>query len=154
SNWTPAGKDSTLELSPTLKALESVKDRTVVISGLGSKPAEAQGDGSGDHARGSAAWLSASHAKRTEGADIEGGKTIDQIAADKLGIETQFPSLELALDDVSQFVGSCDSGYACSYTNTLSWRTSTTPLPMQTNPRVVFDRIFGDASTSEQRRAQ
>jgi hypothetical protein len=154
NTWTPVGQGSALELSPTLLPLQGVLDRTTVISGLGSKPAEAQGDGSGDHARGSAAWLSGMHAKRTEGADIEGGKTIDQIAADKLGGDTQFPSLELAIDDVSQFVGSCDSGYACSYTNTLSWRTPNTPLPMQTNPRVVFDRIFGDASSAEQRRAQ
>jgi hypothetical protein len=152
--FTPASEGAGFEFTPILKPLEHLRDRVTVLSGLALKPAEAAGDGSGDHARGSAGWLSAVHAKRTEGADLEGGKTIDQMAADKLGTDTPLRSLELAVDDVSQLIGSCDSGYACSYTNTLSWRTPTTPLPMQTNPRVVFERLFGDGGGVEQRIAQ
>ena len=152
--WTPTAVGAGFTVTPILKPLEPFRDHVLVLSGLGSRPAEPQGDGSGDHARGSTAWLSAAHAKRTEGADLRGGTTIDQIVADKIGRETQLRSLELAVDDVSELVGSCDSGYTCAYTNTLSWRTPTTPLPMQTNPRVVFERLFGDGGSPEQRVAQ
>jgi hypothetical protein len=152
--FTPAEAGAGFTFTPILKPLEPFRDQVVVLSGLNSRPAEAQGDGSGDHARGSAAWLSAAHAKRTEGADLQAGKTIDQIAADEQGKETPVRSLELAVDDVSELVGSCDSGYTCAYTNTLSWRTSTTPLPMQTNPRLVFERLFGEGGSPEQRVAQ
>ena len=126
------------------KPLEALRDRLSVVSNLASRPAEApEGEGSGDHARASAVWLSGVHPKRTEGADVRGGKTIDQIAADVLGRDTQLRSLELAAEDFTD-VGGCDIGYACSYVNTLSWRTPTTPLPMQTDPRVVFERLFGE----------
>jgi hypothetical protein len=152
--FTPASQGAGFAFTPILQPLEHLRDRVTVVSGLALKPAEAAGDGSGDHARGSAAWLSAVHAKRTEGADLEGGTTIDQLAADKLGADTPLRSLELVVDDVSQLIGSCDSGYACSYTNTLCWRTPTTPLPMQTNPRVVFERMFGDGGGAEARIAQ
>ncbi len=136
-----------------LKPLEPLRDRVVVVSGLASNPAESWGDGAGDHARGTTAWLSAAHPKRTEGKDLRGGKTIDQVVADELGGETQLRSLEVAVDDFS-VVGTCDSGYSCAYLNTLSWRTPTTPLPMQTNPRVVFERLFGDGGTPEERSEQ
>jgi len=149
--WTPAAEGA-LELSPTLSALASHREKLVVISNLASRPAEAlEGEGSGDHARASAVWLSGVHPKRTEGADVEAGKTIDQIAADTLCRDTQLRSLELSAEDFSNSVGTCDIGYACSYVNTLSWRTAKTPLPMQTNPRVVFERLFGDASTPAER---
>ena len=154
SRFTPPDSGSGFTFTPILQALEPFRDRVVVISGLGSWPAEPQGDGPGDHARGSAAWLSAAHAKRTEGADLRAGTTLDQIVADEVGRETQLRSLELAVDDVSELVGNCDSGYTCAYTNTLSWRTPTTPLPMQTDPRIVFERLFGDGGTPEQRAAQ
>ncbi len=142
--WTPAGAGTALELSPTLSSLAPFRDRLVVLSNLSSRPAEAtEGEGSGDHARASSVWLTGVHPKRTEGADVRAGKTIDQMAADRLGRDTQLRSLELSAEDFSVAVGSCDIGYACSYVNTLSWRTPTTPLPMQTNPRVVFERLFG-----------
>ena len=153
-HWTPTATGAGFAFTPTLNPLEPFRDRVLVLSGLRSRPAEPQGDGSGDHARGSTAWLSAAHAKRTEGADLRGGTTIDQIVANTVGRETPLRSLELAVDDVSELVGNCDSGYTCAYTNTLSWRTPTTPLPMQTDPRVVFERLFGDGGSPEQRAAQ
>jgi hypothetical protein len=152
--WTPAAEGKTFELSTILKPLEAHRDRITVVSNLDSRPAEAaEGEGSGDHARASAVWLSGVHPKRTEGADVRGGKTIDQMAADVLGRDTQLRSLEIAAEDFTA-VGGCDIGYACSYVNTLSWRTPTTPLPMQTDPRVVFERLFGEGLGAEQRRRQ
>jgi hypothetical protein len=152
--WTPASEGKAFDLSPILKPLEAHRDRLTVVSNLDSRPAEAaEGEGSGDHARASAVWLSGVHPKRTEGADVRGGKTIDQLAADVLGRDTQLRSLEIAAEDFTA-VGGCDIGYACSYVNTLSWRTPTTPLPMQTDPRVVFERLFGEGLGAEQRRRQ
>src|SRR5512134_1368972 len=123
--WTPAAEGKAFELSPILKPLEAHRDRITVVSNLDSRPAEAlEGEGSGDHARASAVWLSGVHPKRTEGADVAAGKTIDQIAADTLCRDTQLRSLELSAEDFSNSVGTCDIGYACSYVNTLSWRTA------------------------------
>ena len=151
--WTPGQAGAGFELSPSLLPLEPFRDRLVVVSELRSRPAEALGDGSGDHARASGAWLTGAHPKKTEGGDYRAGKTVDQFAADELGADTQFPSLQLAIDDVGM-LGGCEPGYACAYQNTLSWRTPTTPMPMLTNPRVVFERLLGgDARTPEERRA-
>ena len=150
---TPKEVGHGFKFTPILQPLEPLRDRVVVVSGLASNPAESWGDGAGDHARGTTAWLSAAHPKRTEGKDLRAGKTIDQVVADEVGSETQLRSLELAVDDFS-VVGTCDSGYSCAYLNTLSWRTPTTPLPMQTNPRVVFERLFGDGGTPEERALQ
>jgi hypothetical protein len=149
--WNPAGDGGQLALSPTLQPLGAFQDRMVVVSRLASVPAEAQGDGAGDHARASAAWLTGVHPKRTEGPDYRAGKTVDQYAADELGKSTVLPSLQVSVDSIGG-VGLCEGGYACSYQNTLSWRTPTTPLPMQNNPRVVFERLFGDASNPAERR--
>ena len=152
--WRPATAGTAFELPPTLAPLERHRDQLLVLSNLESRPAEAaEGEGSGDHARASAVWLSGMHPKRTEGADVRAGKTIDQYAADELGRDTQLRSLELAAEDFTA-VGGCDIGYACSYVNTLSWRTPTTPLPMQTDPRVVFERLFGEGLGAEARRRQ
>ena len=152
--WTPAAAGKGFDLPPILAPLEPHRDRVVVLSGLDSRPAEAaEGEGSGDHARASAVWLTGVHPKRTEGADVRGGKTIDQVAAEVLGRDTQLRSLELAAEDFTA-VGGCDIGYSCSYVNTLSWRTATNPLPMQTDPRVVFERLFGEGLGAEARRRQ
>ncbi len=152
--WRPATDGTAFDLPATLASLERHRDRLLVLSNLESRPAEAaEGEGSGDHARASAVWLSGIHPKRTEGADVRGGKTIDQIAADELGRDTQLRSLEVAAEDFTA-VGGCDIGYACSYVNTLSWRTPTTMLPMQTDPRVVFERLFGEGLGAEARRRQ
>jgi len=152
ANWTPA-EEGPLKLSPILAPLEAYKDQVVVISNLAHAMAGPQGpgDNGGDHTRCPAVFLNGVHPKRTDGADIFAGVTIDQIAAGKIGQETLLPSLELAIEDYSGLVGSCDVGFSCTYMNTISWRTPTTPMPMEINPRVVFDRMFGDGATPEQR---
>jgi hypothetical protein len=152
NQWTPA-EEGALKLSPILTPLETHKDQVVVISNLAHHQAGPQGpgDNGGDHTRCPAVFLNGVHPKRTDGADIRAGATIDQIAAEKIGQETLLPSLELAIEDYSGLVGSCDVGFSCTYMNTISWRTPTTPMPMEINPRVVFDRMFGDGSTTQER---
>jgi hypothetical protein len=152
NQWTPA-EEGTLKLSPILAPLEPYKDHVVVISNLEHRMAGPQGpgDNGGDHTRCPAVFLNGVHPKRTDGADIRAGVTIDQMAAQKIGQDTLLPSLELAIEDYSGLVGSCDVGFSCTYMNTISWRTPTTPLPMEINPRVVFDRMFGDGATREER---
>lgn len=153
SNWTPAGEGAGLQLSRTLAPLEPYKDQMVVVSNLAHAMAApgGPGDNGGDHTRSPAVFLNGVHPKRTDGADIRAGVTIDQIAAAEIGQQTPLPSLELAIEDFSGLVGSCDVGFSCAYMNTISWRTPTTPLPMEINPRVVFDRLFGDGATAQER---
>src|SRR5215475_7322587 len=152
ANWTPA-EEGALKLSRTLAPLEKVKDQVVVVSNLAHAMAApgGPGDNGGDHTRSPAVYLNGVHPKRTDGADIRAGTTIDQIAALKIGQDTPLPSLELAIEDYSGLVGSCDVGFSCAYMNTISWRTPTTPLPMEINPRLVFDRMLGDGATAEER---
>ena len=152
NNWTPAA-EGPLTLSRTLAPLEPFKNQVVVVSNLAHKMAApaGPGDNGGDHTRSPAVFLNGVHPKRTDGADIHAGVTIDQIAAQKIGLETPLPSLELATEDYSGLVGSCDVGFSCAYMNTISWRTPTTPLPMEINPRLVFDRLFGDGATAAER---
>jgi Protein of unknown function (DUF1552) len=153
ANWTPA-TEGPLQLSPILAPLEAYKDQVVVISNLAHAMAGPQGpgDNGGDHTRCPAVFLNGVHPKRTDGADIHAGTTIDQIAAAKIGQDTLLPSLELAIEDYSGLVGSCDVGFSCTYMNTISWRTPTAPMPMEINPRVVFDRLFGDGANADERR--
>jgi hypothetical protein len=151
--WMPAGEGAAFELSPILSPLAPFRDRLLVLSGLAHRQAESFGDGNGDHARGQTAWLSGVHAKRTEGA-VQGGVTIDQIAAAELGRYTQLPSLELGLEGNETNIGNCDNGYSCTYFDTLSWRSPTSPNPMEVHPRVVFERLFGDGDSAAQRLAQ
>src|SRR5262245_20062037 len=153
NKWTPAEHGRAFELSPTLAPLEPFREQTMVVSGLAQLQANSFDDGAGDHSRGTAAWLSGIHAKRTEGADVQLGITADQIAAREFGQYTQLASLELALETID-LVGNCDNGYSCAYMNTLSWRSPTTPLPVETNPRKVFRRLFGQGDTQEQRLGQ
>jgi hypothetical protein len=152
THWTPA-EEGPLKLSPILAPLEPHKEHVVVVSNLAHHMAGPQGpgDNGGDHTRCPAVFLNGVHPKRTDGADIRAGTTIDQMAAQKIGQDTLLPSLELAIEDYSGLVGSCDVGFSCTYMNTISWRTPTTPMPMEINPRVVFDRMFGDGSTAEER---
>src|SRR6202453_2743239 len=153
ANWTPAAEGADFKLSRTLAPVEPFKDQLVVVTNLAHKMAApgGPGDNGGDHTRSPAVFLNGVHPKRTDGADIQAGVTIDQIAAQKIGQQTPLPSLELATEDFSGLVGSCDVGFNCAYMNTISWRTPTTPLPMEINPRVVFTRLFGDGANSEER---
>ena len=142
--WTPAATGAGFELPSILAPLAGHRDQIVVVSNVALRAAEAaEGEGAGNHSRASATWLSATRPKKTAGADIRGGTTIDQVAANAIGQDTPLRSLEVAAMDFTA-VGGCDVGYACTYSNTISWRTPTTPLPMQTNPRVVFERLFGE----------
>jgi hypothetical protein len=134
------------ELSPILKPLEAYRDRFTVVSGLAHDEANAKGDGPGDHGRSCANYLTGTHPKKSEGYDIRAGVSLDQMVAQHIGKDTTLPSLELGIDPPSS-LGSCDNGYSCSYTNTLSWRTATTPLPVSNNPRSVFERAFGDGDS-------
>ena len=152
--WIPKTTGAGFELSPSLKALAGVKDQLLVLTGLSQKQAESIGDGNGDHARGCASWLNGVHPKRTEGAGVQAGTTVDQIAARELGQLTRLPSLELALESQERGLGSCDNGYACVYINTISWRSPTSPVPMEIHPRAVFDRLFGDGGSASARQAQ
>ena len=147
--WTPTGKGTKLELSPVLQPLAPVRDQINVLTGLADNVAiPRDGEGVGDHARAASTWLTGVHVKKTEGPDIRAGVSVDQIIAQEFGKETQLSSLELAIDSV-EVLGACDQGYSCSYTNTIAWRTPTTPLPMENNPRAVFERLFGAADSTD-----
>ena len=147
-DWTPTEIGNNFDLSKTLSPLRNFQDQTVIISGLDHKNGEALGDGPGDHARAGASWLTGAHPKKTRGADIRNGQSIDQAIAQQIGQTTPLPSLEIGLQDV-RMVGGCDSGYSCAYSNTISWSSPTTPLPYETNPRRVFERLFGDGETTD-----
>src|ERR1700733_5169360 len=153
ANWTPDAEGADFKLSRTLAPVQPFQDQIVVVTNLAHKMAApaGPGDNGGDHTRSPAVFLNGVHPKRTDGADIHAGVTIDQIAAQKIGQETALPSLELATEDYSGLVGSCDVGFSCAYMNTISWRTPTTPMPMEINPRLVFDRLFGDGATAAER---
>lgn len=147
--FTPAKEGSAFELTPILRPLEPFRDRLTIVSGLEHRSA----DYGGVHSLSPPTWLSGVRPAAKEG-DIRAGTTIDQIAAAHIGQGTQFPSLELATEDHSGLIGACDGGYSCTYINTISWRTPTSPLPMEINPRVVFERLFGDGGTPAQREAR
>jgi Protein of unknown function (DUF1552) len=153
-DWTPSTTGAGFEFTSSLKPLEPLRDKVMVLSGLSHHNAEALGDGAGDHARAGACFLTGVHPKKTSGADIQSGISADQIVAKELGDATRFRSLELGCED-SRTVGDCDSGYSCAYTNSISWRTPTSPMPPETNPRAVFERLFGaDANLDPETRAR
>ena len=153
ARWRPNGEGALTELSPTLSPLEPVKDQLVVPMGLDHKQAEAFGDGNGDHSRAGPVYLSGVHPKFTEGADVRAGTTADQIAAQHLGAETPLRSIEMAMEQ-TYLIGACENGYSCAYLNSISWRTPTTPNPMETNPRVIFQRLFGYGGSGAERVAR
>ena len=159
NKWTPAAAGRGFEFSRILKPLEAHRDRTMVLSGLAQQNGNALGDGPGDHARAAACYLTGVHPKKTAGADIQNAVSVDQIAAAHIGTETRFPSIELGCDE-SRTVGNCDSGYSCAYTNSVAWRSPTSPMPPETNPRLAFERLFGsldaglDSATRARRRRQ
>ncbi|MFP6581700.1 MAG: DUF1552 domain-containing protein [Candidatus Hydrogenedentota bacterium] len=140
-HWTPeSGLD--LKLSPTLSSLEPHREDINVLTGLAQLNGRALGDGAGDHARAGASFLTGVHPKKTSGVDIQLAISVDQVAAEIVGHETRLPSLEMTLEN-GRIAGSCDSGYSCAYSNTISWRSEQTPNPPERNPRQVFERLFG-----------
>jgi hypothetical protein len=149
NNWTPTETGANFALSPILEPLAAFRDRMLVLTNLDNEPAVAKlGEPAGGHGRIGGAFLTGVHAKPTEGTDFEAGISIDQIAAQHLGQQTQLASLELGLETAG-IAGACDVGYSCAYVNTLCWRAATTPLPMENNPRAVFERLFGDSDSTD-----
>jgi hypothetical protein len=152
--WRPIGEGANFQLSPILTPLAPFRDQMIAVSGLTQHQADVLGDGAnGDHTRGTSSWLTGVHPRHTEGADVRNATSADQIAAKAIGKDTPLPSLELGID-LSYLAGSCDNGYSCVYLNTLSWSSPTTPMPTENNPRVVFERLFGDGGTAAERLGQ
>lgn len=147
-DWTPATEGSGYELPWILEPLAAHRDRFTVISGLAHMKANANGDGGGDHARALTTFLTGTQAKKTFGADIRAGVSVDQLAAGHLGRQTRFPSLEIGADAGGQS-GNCDSGYSCAYSANIAWKSETQPIPKETNPRLVFERLFTDGRPGE-----
>jgi hypothetical protein len=148
--WTPATIGDGFEFTPILKPIEPFRDRLNVVSGLGHKAA----DTTAVHSLSPTTWLSGVRPKATQGVDAYAGVTADQVAAQAIGQDTILPSMELASEDHSGLIGSCDRDYGCIYMNTLSWRTPTTPMPMEINPRKVFERMFGQGGSASERLAR
>ena len=145
SRWTPRSEKTLDKLSPILDSLKEVKNDLTVFSNMELRPAYP-----GSHATSNSSFLSAARAKPTESSDYYLGTTADQVAAKQIGQDTQLPSIELAMD-IMQIVGQCDNGYACVYQNNLSWSSPTTPLPAEAHPRIVFENLFGEGGTREER---
>ena len=152
-DWTPSTEGAGFQFSPTLKPLEPFRNRTLVFTGLDNFPATDQGDTGGQHPRAAPAFMSCVHPKQTEGADVRAGTTVDQMIAERISRDSRLASLEVSVDR-NDVVGACDHGYACAYMNSLSWKTPTMPLPAETNPRFVFERLFGSGDTAEERLAR
>jgi hypothetical protein len=147
-SWTPRSLGAAFDLPAILEPLQAVKDDLCVLSGLTLNPARALGDGGGDHARAMASFLTGRHPRKTDGADLKAGVSIDQVAAQRIGRATRFPSLEIGCEG-GKTGGECDHGYSCAYQSNLSWRSETTPVAKQVNPRLVFDRLFGSPAGRE-----
>jgi len=147
SRWTPDSEGTLAELSPTLDSLAPVKQHVSVITNL-----ELRNSYPGTHATSNSGFLSAAIAKRTESTDYQLGTTVDQLAAQHIGRDTQLSSLELSMDLIS-VIGQCDNGYACVYQNCLSWSSPTTPLPSEAHPRIVFEQLFGEGGNATERQA-
>lgn len=142
-DWTPKGEGELTQLPATLEPLKNVRDSIQVLSGLTCDKARPHGDGPGDHARAMSAFLTGAQPRKTHGADIKAGVSVDQLAAEKVGTATKFASLELGCEKGLN-AGNCDSGYSCAYSANLSWRSETLPMAKEVNPRLVFERLFGD----------
>lgn len=147
-HWTPASEGELSQLPFILEPLADLKHKINVLSGLAHDKARANGDGPGDHARSASAFLTASQPYKTAGADIKVGVSVDQLAAQHLSQPTKFASLELGLERGAQ-AGNCDSGYSCAYSSSISWRTESTPVAKEVDPRQVFDRLFGNGQAAE-----
>ena len=149
-DWTPTGSGKDFAFGNTLAPLEPLRHRVQVLSGLEHLNANAGNDGAGDHARANGTFLTGVRVKKTAGSDILAGVSVDQIAAQAIGKSTRFASLELSTDPHPKS-GGCDSGYSCAYESNLAWRTATSPLSPETNPRLVFERLFGTGAHGQRR---
>src|SRR6478752_5023577 len=147
SHWTPTTTGAGFEFSPILKPIERFRDSLVVVSNLDRPPG-------GTHAVSTSTWLTGAAPKRTEAEDFYAGISLDQVAAGLIGKDTVFPSIEIATEDQAGYIGACDVGYSCAYMSSIAWQGPTTPLPMEINPRVVFERMFGRPGTPEDRLAR
>ena len=145
--WRPTGEGKNFELSQTLSPLAELKDDLLVLEGLTQHHARANGDGGGDHARNASAYLTGAQPKKTSGADITVGQSIDQAIAERIGSQTNLSSIELGIDR-GRNAGNCDSGYSCAYSSNISWKTATTPCAKEVNPRAAFERLFGSPQTA------
>ncbi len=151
NQWTPSAEGAAYEMTRILRPLEPHRDHLLVLSGLTQNTGRPLGDAEGDHARAASTYLTGVHPRKTAGADIHAGVSVDQVAAQNIGQATRFPSIEFACED-GRLTGNCDSGYSCAYSNTISWRTPTTPVPPEVNPRAAFERLFGaERETSDSR---
>ncbi len=148
-DWTPDSEGTDFELKPTLQPVAKFKSQMLQLTGLALDGGRAHGDGPGDHARSCASFLTGAHPKKTDGSDIHNGVSVDQVAAEKLGGLTRFPSLELGIERGAQS-GNCDSGYSCAYSANVAWRTPTSPVAKEIDPAAVFDRLFGQGDAGEQ----
>jgi hypothetical protein len=147
-SWTPSADGAGFDLPAILQPLEAFRQDLIVFTGLSQVNGRALGDGPGDHARAASTFLTGVHPRKTAGADIQVGVSVDQVAAQAVGGETRFASLELGLEH-GRLVGNCDSGYSCAYSNSVSWRTPSLPNPPEVNPRLVFERLFAGYDTAE-----
>jgi len=152
-DWTPADIGSAYKLPPTLEPLAALRGDFSILSGLAQHRANANGDGPGDHARAMASFLTGVQARKTDGLDIRCGTSVDQIAAATVGRKTRFPSLEIGAD-LGKTSGTCDSGYSCVYSSTISWRNETQPLPKENDPKLIFERLFEDGRPGESAQAR
>ena len=148
--WIPNKEGTDFEYTFCFKPLEPYRDQVTLISGLHSRSAEPPPGVTGADHWVAAAFLCANKPKKTAGADVYAGTTIDQLIAQKIGQDTLMPSMQLAVEDPGANSSNCGEGYSCVYTNTISWSSPTQPLPMELNPQVVFERMFGDGTTAEQ----
>lgn len=149
--WWPNGEGAAFELGRTMQPLAGLKSAIQVVGGLDHKNADPGNDGAGDHARANATFLTGMRARKTDSTDIQVGASVDQIAAEQVGHLTRFSSLELSCDSIRK-AGSCDSGYSCAYQYNLSWRSASTPMTPEPNPRLVFERLFGSGPPAERQK--
>lgn len=152
--WRPVGEGKDYQLGPTMEPLSDFRNDLTIFTGLTQHHARANGDGAGDHARNASAYLTGSQPRKTSGADINVGQSIDQAVAERIGTQTRLPSIELGIDR-GRNAGNCDSGYSCAYSSNISWKSATTPSAKEVNPRGAFERLFGNPQTAaDQERRQ
>ncbi len=149
ADWKPTAEGADYALPYILEPLQNLRSEFSVLTNLAQQNARALGDGGGDHARSSATWLTGVHPRKTAGADIKAGISVDQLAAQHIGHLTRFPSLEIGIERGAQ-AGNCDSGYSCAYSSSVSWRGESTPVAKEVNPRLVFERLFGNGESPEE----